>query len=57
VDPPEPSEPIPYEDALNLVGNAYNEDGVVIPGLLGAIASGDWGGVQAVVKWLRENRK
>jgi hypothetical protein len=62
VDPPEdmptqPSQPISYEDALNLVGNAFNEDGVVVPALVAAVAGGDWGGVEAVIKWLRENRK
>lgn len=52
--------PVPAEGELasarNLVGNAYNEDGVVIPALLGARAGGDWPQVDAVVKWLRDNR-
>lgn len=39
----------------NLVGNAYHEDGVVIPALVGAIKSGDWGQVDAVLRWVREN--
>jgi predicted chitinase len=43
--------------AINLVGNAYNEDGVIIPALLGARSTGDWTQVDAVVSWLRNNRK
>ncbi len=40
----------------NLVGNAYAEDGVVVPALAGAINSGDWDQVTAVLAWLRNNR-
>jgi lysozyme len=39
----------------NLVGNTMHDDGVVIPALVNAQRSGDWGQVEAVVKWLREN--
>ena len=48
--------PSPNEAQLaNLEGVAYHDDGVVIPALLGAKASGDWSQVDAVVKFLREN--
>jgi lysozyme len=39
----------------NLVGNGFHEDGVVVPALVGAVASRDWGQVDAVIRWLREN--
>jgi hypothetical protein len=48
-------EPEPAPDLATLVGVAYHEDGVVIPALEGAIASGDMGQVAAVLKFLREN--
>ena len=40
-------------DLGTLVGVAYADDGVVVPALVGAQASGDWGQVDAVVKFLR----
>lgn len=53
-DQPEPR-PIGTPDLETLVGVAYHEDGVVIPALSGAIASGDWGQVEATRKFLRDN--
>lgn len=51
--------PLPAADELarlrTLEGVTLHEDGVVIPALLGAKASGDWSQVDAVVKFLREN--
>lgn len=58
---PDPAPPVPDAppDELgslrNLVGNAFHSDGVVIPALTGALQNGDWGQVDAVVRWLREN--
>jgi lysozyme len=49
VSPPAPA------DLSTLVGVAYHEDGVIIPALEGARASGDWSQVEAVVRFLREN--
>jgi hypothetical protein len=44
-----------YDELANLEGNAYHEDGVVIPALLGAKDTGDWGQIDAVVSFLRQN--
>lgn len=43
-------------DLANLVGNAFAENGVVVPALVGALNGHDWTQVEAVIKWLRENR-
>lgn len=57
---PEP-EPVPVDlDGLrNLVGNAYHEDGVVVPALAAALANPDDGNLRAqadaVLRWLREH--
>lgn len=51
---PEPDQ-ASYDELANLVGVAYHEDGVVIPALVGAQNAGDWGQVDAVVRFLREN--
>lgn len=55
--PPAPVKPerTPAELA-NMVGNAYNENGVVVPALAAAKASSSWAEVESVIKWLRENR-
>lgn len=47
--------PAQEPDLATLVGVAYHEDGVIIPALEGARASGDWSQVDAAVKFLREN--
>lgn len=57
VTPAEPTQPTPSTgaDLATLVGVAYHEDGVVIPALVGAGTSRDWGQVEAVVKFLRKS--
>jgi hypothetical protein len=39
----------------NLVGVAYHDDGTIIPALIAAKESGDWGQVDAVVSFLKTN--
>lgn len=53
---PEPPADAPtYEQLATLEGVAYHEDGVVIPTLQDARLEQDWGKVESVVKFLREN--
>lgn len=52
--PPDAGQPS-YDQLANLEGVSYHEDGVVIPALEGARATGDWSQVDAVVKFLRSN--
>lgn len=47
--------PVAKPDLGTLVGVAYHEDGVLLPALSGARASGDWSQVDAVVDFLRKN--